>query len=639
MRWMRPIGGLCGLALVASAWTVRASAQELIGSPPADAAASGFDDRSAPSLYQYDNGAVFPLRWLEAPRDALMMQRFDTVGGSDLLTSVSVRFGTMPAGRAAKIYIWSNPTGDGSPTNCVLVHQQDITIGTAGNLNAYPLAAPVPVRGVFFVGASVMQETPSEAPYAVDPVTPYVAGRSWVGYALTSVDGSNLSGLDGLSDLQSFGFSSYLHIRANGSGSSFGYQARLASAGQNYTGVADFVFTLYDSPEGGNVVGVPTTMIGVPVTAGVFSVQIPSDPLWFLGAPDRYLDVQVRTPADGDMYTSLTPRQRIGQVPAAMVATVAQTVQSVPWSALTGVPSGLGAWQSTTGGIAYSGGNVGIGTNTPAAALHVKGGPPYDNTLFESGFPDGTWLNLWNTSPNGREWSLISTGATNTEGAGALLIRDRSAGIVRATFLPNGNVGFGTIAPTRRLQVRGDGIGFSHISSDGSTEIASYADPNFGTFGTYSNKSLLLLSNGAAHMAVTPLGRVGVGTTAPSDTLDVRGNIRLGSNGEYQAAAGQAEALATIRGVLNPDGTIRHGSGFTATRLAVGTYRISWSASPGFSDHPAFVGSAFVSSPVTVWYNDLSLAADRSGFVVVRTTNTAGASVDARFSFTLTGPR
>jgi hypothetical protein len=140
-------------------------------------------------------------------------------------------------------------------------------------------------------------------------------------------------------------------------------------------------------------------------------------------------------------------------------------------------------------------------------------------------------------------------------------------------------------------------------------------------------------------VAITPLGRLGVGTTAPNDTLDVRGNIRLGAAGEYQAAAGQAEALSTIRGVLNPDGTIRHGSGFTVTRLALGTYRISWSASPGFSDHPTFVGTAFVASPVTVWYNDLSLAADRSGFVVVRTTNTAGTSVDARFSFTITGPR
>ena len=427
-----------------------------------------------------------------------------------------------------------------------------------------------------------------------------------------------------------------MHIRANGSGSAFSYQGRLASAGQNYSGAADFVFTLYDSAEGGNVVGVPVTMIGVPVAAGVFSVPIPSDPSWFLNAPDRYLDVQVRTPTDGDMYTSITPRQRIGQVPAAMVATVAQ---SVPWSGITGVPAGAGAWQTATGGIGYSAGNVGIGTTTPAAALHVKGGPPYDNTLFESGFTDGTWLNLGNTSPNGREWSLVSTGSTNTEGAGALLIRDRTASTVRATFLPNGNVGFGTTAPTRRVQVRGDGIGFSHISSDGSTEIASYADPNFGTFGTYSNKSLLLLSNGAAHMAVTPLGRVGVGTFAPADTLDVRGNIRLGSNGEYQAAAGQAEALATIRGVLNPDGTIRHGSGFTATRLGIGTYRINWSASPGFADIPTFVATAFVSSPVTVWYNDMSVLADRSGFVVVRTTNTAGASVDARFSFTLTGPR
>lgn len=635
MRWMRHIGGLCGVAFVTSALTVPVSAQELIASPP-PAGVSGFDDRSAPSTYQYDNGSILSLRWLEAPREALMMQRFDAVGGSDLLTSVSLRFGTIPAGRGARIYIWSNPSGDGAPTNCVLIHQQDAATGSPGSLTTYPLTAPVPVKGRFFVGASVRQESLNESPYSVDPSTPSLAGRSWIGYSLTSVDAGNLGGMNLLADLHNFGYLTYLHIRANGSGSTFAYQGRLASAGQNYSGAADFVFTLYDSAEGGNVVGVPVTMIGVPVTAGVFSVQIPSDPSWFMSAPDRYLDVQVRTPADGETYTSITPRQRIGQVPAAMVATVAQ---SVPWSGITGVPMGVGAWQTATGGISFVGGNVGIGTSAPEAALHIRGGPAYANAQIESVFPVGTWLNLLNTAPDGRSWSLVSTGPSNTEGAGALLIRDNDAPAVRAAFLPNGNVGFGTIAPTRRVQVRADGIGFSHISNDGSTEIASYADPNFGTFGTFTNKTLLLMSNGTGHMALTPLGRIGVGTTAPSDTLDVRGNIRLGSNGEYQAAAGHAEALATIRGVLNPDGTIRHGSGFTVTRLAIGTYRINWSASPGFADTPTFVGTAFVSSPVTVWYNDMSVLSDRSGYVVVRTTNTAGSSVDARFSFTLTGPR
>lgn len=639
MRRMRPISGLCSSALVAFALTVPATAQDLIRSP--GGAASAFDDRSAPSTYQHDSGSIFLLRWSTAPRDTLMMQRYDAVGGSDLLTSISVRFGALPAGRAAKIYVWSNPSGDGVPTNCVLLHQQDVTTGVSTSLTTYPLTSPVPVTGAFFVGASVIQAEALETPYASDAGSAYVVGRSWIGYSFAAVDAANLAGLDGLREMQSTGFPGNLHLRANGNGSSFAYQGRLASSGQNYTGAADFVFTVYDSQQGGNVVGVPVTMVGVPVTAGVFSVQIPADPSMFVNAPDRYLDVQVRTPADGETYTNITPRQRTGQVPAAMVATVAQSAQSaqtVPWSGISGVPESVTAWQPTAGGVVY-GGNVGIGTASPLAALHIVGGPPYANAQIETGYTDGTWLNLLNSSPNGRSWSLVSTGSTNTEGAGALLIRDNDTPAVRAAFLPNGNVGFGTTTPTRRVQVKGSGIGFSHISGDGSTEVASFADPNFGSLGTFSNKTLLLLSNGTGHVAVTPLGRVGVGTTAPADTLDVRGNIRLGAAGEYQAAAGQAEALATIRGVLNPDGTIRHGSGFTVTRLSAGTYRISWSASPGFSDYPAFVGTAFVGSPVTVWYSDMSLLADRSGNVVARTTNTAGALVDARLSFTLTGPR
>lgn len=638
MRRMRQISGLCGVALAAFAWTVPASAQDLIGSP----GAATFDDRSAPSNYQYDNAATIFLRWSTAPRDALMMQRFDAVGGADVLNSVSIRFGTLPAGRAAKIYIWSYPGGTVAPTNCVLLHQQDVTIGSAGGLNTYPLTSPVPVTGVFFVGASVIQQEALEAPYTVDKSSGYTVGRSWIGYSFAGVDGANLAGLDSLRDLQNVGHPGYLHVRANGNGSSFAYQGRLASAGQNYTGAADLLFTVYDSQEGGSVVGVPVTMVGVPVTAGVFSVQIPADPSMFVNAPDRYLDVQVRTPADGNTFKSITPRQRIGQVPAAMVATVAQSAQSaqtVPWSGISGVPESVTAWQPTAGGVFY-GGNVGIGTASPLAALHIVGGPPYANAQIETGYTDGTWLNLLNSSPNGRSWSLISTGSTNTEGAGALLIRDNDVSSVRAAFLPNGNVGFGTITPSRRVQVKGDGIGFSHISSDGSTEVASFADANFGTFGTFTNKTLLLMSNGTGYVSVTPQGRMGVGTTAPADALDVRCNIRLGADGEYQAVGSNAENLTMIRGIVNAIGTIRWSSGFTVTRSGIGQYRISWSASPGFKNPPSPTATGYLAVVPVVAYSSNALTnADGSGYVDFRVVNLSGVLVDATFSFTLVGPR
>ncbi len=537
MRSMRQIGGLCGrwcgMALVSSALVVSANAQPLIGSPPPESG-SAFDDRAAPSTYQYDNGSVLNLRWGVAPRDAIMMQRFDAVGGSDLLTSVSVRFGNLPAGRAAKIYVWSNPSGDGMATHCVLLHQQDVTNATAIALNTYVLSAPVAVTGVFFVGASVAQESLSESPYSVDPTTPYVAGRSWIGYSDTTVDPANLGGLPLLRDLNNFGYANYLHVRANGNGSTFSYQGRLASAGQNYTGNADFIFTVYDSQQGGSVVGVPATMIGVPVNAGVFSVQIPSDPSWFVNAPDRYLDVQVRTPADGATYSTITPRGRIGQVPAAMVATVAQSAQTVPWSGVTGVPASVTPWAPVPTGIAYSGTNVGIGTTLPQAKLHVVGGPAYQNLNVDSSFAEGTWFNLLNTSTGGRQWSLVSTGPGNSELAGAFLIRDTSAAAVRAAFLPNGNVGIKTTTPEGALDVAGT-IGMRNADSlfarNASGSLETWMWPRWTDDWMYTNfgaSGWAIRTNDTTNvMTMLPNGNVGVGNVSPETRLSVGGNAQI----------------------------------------------------------------------------------------------------------------
>ncbi|MGH7244966.1 MAG: hypothetical protein ACREJD_16245 [Phycisphaerales bacterium] len=142
----------------------------------------------------------------------------------------------------------------------------------------------------------------------------------------------------------------------------FSYQGRLSDGGVAYSGNADMLFTIYDSQAGGNALS-PTTGIGaVPVSNGIFSTTIPADPTWFFNAPDRYLGIQVRTPAGSGPYQEISPRQRMTPVPTAMVANLAEsaltaqtatfagTAQSavsaqnadhVPWSGVTGVPAAL----------------------------------------------------------------------------------------------------------------------------------------------------------------------------------------------------------------------------------------------------------------------------------------------------------
>ena len=77
-------------------------------------------------------------------------------------------------------------------------------------------------------------------------------------------------------------------------------------------------------------------------------------------------------------------------------------------------------------------------------------------------------------------------------------------------------------------------------------------------------------------------GNVGIGTNNPTELLDVRGNIKLGSNGNQFAASGD-ENLRIIRGSVHRDGFIMSGSGFTVTtnaRLFIINFNQPFSSTP-----------------------------------------------------------
>lgn len=74
-------------------------------------------------------------------------------------------------------------------------------------------------------------------------------------------------------------------------------------------------------------------------------------------------------------------------------------------------------------------GYIGSGT-APSHPLHVKNNGTFSVAALESANTIGTWLRLFNTSTGGREWSLISSGSGNAEGAGKLLIYNSTSGRV-----------------------------------------------------------------------------------------------------------------------------------------------------------------------------------------------------------------
>ena len=91
-------------------------------------------------------------------------------------------------------------------------------------------------------------------------------------------------------------------------------------------------------------------------------------------------------------------------------------------------------------------GDVGIGTGSPSGRLHAT-----------SAGTSGTSIFLQNTDAGGKNWRILSTGTTNTGGAGILGLVNHTDDSANYKFMitPAGNVGIATSAPTQTLSVNG----------------------------------------------------------------------------------------------------------------------------------------------------------------------------------------
>jgi len=109
-------------------------------------------------------------------------------------------------------------------------------------------------------------------------------------------------------------------------------------------------------------------------------------------------------------------------------------------------------------------GYVGIGTNAPVSPLHVNTSYYLPETL-QSSSGTGTALDLYNTSPGGTDWHIVSVGAASQFGPGNFVIAAGTPGFLNASLLtitPAGNVGIANMDPNSFLAVQ-------NATCDGST--------------------------------------------------------------------------------------------------------------------------------------------------------------------------
>jgi hypothetical protein len=202
-------------------------------------------------------------------------------------------------------------------------------------------------------------------------------------------------------------------------------------------------------------------------------------------------------------------------------------------------------------------GNVGIGTTNPTFALHVVSSSStamYGRSnglggVAVDGYSEN--LNIGGIGVNGR-----------SDGPGGIGVNGNSAG----------NGGWGVLGRGGNAGVFGISTGGNGVEgrSHSGMGVSGYSDEGIGLFGRST-------FGYAGHFLgrVSISGSVGIGTITPAAMLEVRGDIRLGSNGELRAAAGE-ENLRIIRGTVAADGTIIAGSGFTVSVPATGVYNITF---------------------------------------------------------------
>ncbi|QSH39715.1 tail fiber domain-containing protein [Candidatus Kaiserbacteria bacterium] len=225
-------------------------------------------------------------------------------------------------------------------------------------------------------------------------------------------------------------------------------------------------------------------------------------------------------------------------------------------------------------------GNVGIGTTTPEQKLEVVGGNIQidNNQYLKSRLTTGTSVNLigynsGNQTIVGANAEVKLDGTATLQPPGNIVFQPGGTSDINATLDSDtdlnvgsgmlfvegntGNVGIGTTTPDSLLHVAGvskfgyDGIGldsslvqlFGGSTTSGNQQSFSFEVGDTGLSDLNTKNLVVRGASGSSDIAFSPstsypgllmldgsTGNVGIGTTSPASTLDVWGDLRVGTS-------------------------------------------------------------------------------------------------------------